>query len=260
MKNNQVIILIPLQTPEPSKLEQVSLTQTLTVLGDYPVAFMARKHLSTRWYLNFCKQHNVEATVEYFEWEGYEGYGTLQTQPHFYKRFLQYEYLLTCHLDAFVFRDELRKWCAMNYDYVGSVIYNTNFKMKDTLFKIITTYTNPAYFGNGGFSLKKVKRFYDITSRFKLYIDFYHWQRKLRRKGFYDDLFHSLHYPKLLSKFAIAPKNVAQQFGADFVNFNEDELPFSNHNCKNLPFGIHGWIKNQQEYWKPCIRSYGYDV
>ncbi len=260
MKKNQVIIVIPLQTPEPTKLEQISLTQTLTVLFDYPIVFMAPKRLNASWYIDFCKRYNKEATVEYFNWEGYEAYGTLQTKPFFYQRFLQYEYMLTCHLDAFVFRDELQKWCSLNYDYIGSVIYNTNFILKDTLLKIITTYTNPDYFGNSGFSLKKVSSFYKITSRFKLYIDFYHWQRKLRRKGFYDDLFHSLHYPKLLSHFTIAPKPVAQQFGADFVTFNVEDLPFSNKDFNGLPFGIHGWIKYQQDYWKPCIRSYGYDV
>ena len=257
---NKVVIVIPLQTPEPSKLETISLIQTLSVLRDYPVIFMATNQLDVTWYVSFCMKYDKQVTVERFNWNGYEGYSTLQTQPHFYERFLSYEYMLTCHLDAFVFRDELEAWCSLNYDYVGSVIYNTDFIMKDTLFKIATTYTNPDYFGNGGFSLKKVNTFYRITLRYKLYIDFYHWQRKLRKKGFYDDLFHSVHYPKLFPDFKTAPRHLAERFGADFVKFEVSDLPFTNSDFSSLPFGIHGWIKNQQEFWMPCIRQFGHQV
>ncbi len=259
MAANKVIIVIPVHMPEPTEPEKVSLLQTLSVLHRYPIVFQAPLSLDTSWYLNFCAGKS-DISVERFDWRGHEAYSMLQTNPLFYKRFLAYDYMLTCHLDAFVFRDELTKWCDMGYDYIGSVIYNTRFIMKDTFFKIITTYTNPDYFGNGGFALKKTKTFYNITWRYKAYIDFYHWQRKLRKRGFYDDLFHSLHYPKIYPRFATAPKHLAEQFGADFVIYNEAELPFSNKDFSSVPFGIHGWIKNQQEYWKPCIRSFGHDI
>ncbi len=259
MKKERVVIIIPVHLPEPSPLEKISLQQTFTVLRSYPIVFMAPLRLNTSWYeaLNI---NGKKATLERFDWQGYEAYSMLQTKPFFYHRFLKYEYMLTCHMDAFVFRDELEPWCQLNYDYIGSVIYNKRFKMKDTFFKIVTTYTNPDYFGNGGFALKKVETFYRITSRYKFYINFYHWQRKLRKRGFYDDLFHSLHYPKLFPKFRTAPKELAQQFGADFVNWDEAKLPFSNRDFSSLPFGIHGWIKNQQDYWKPCIESFGFEL
>ena len=259
MERKKAVVIIPVHQPEPTPLEKISLQQTFSVLRHYPIIFMAPLQLDTTWY----EAYNIngkQAAIERFDWHGYEAYSMLQTKSFFYHRFLSYEYMLTCHMDAFVFRDELNAWCDMNYDYIGSVIYNTNFRMEDTLLKIITTYTNPDYFGNGGFALKKVETFYRITLRYKLYIDFYHWQRKLRKRGFYDDLFHSTHYPKIFPHFRTAPKNLAQQFGADFVMFNENDLPFTNRDCNSIPFGIHGWIKNQQDYWKPCIRSFGYDL
>ncbi len=258
MEKEKAVVIIPIHQPEPAPLEKISLQQTFTLLHPHPIIFMAPLALDTAWYEAF-HVNGKKATIERFDWHGYVAYSTLQTKSFFYQRFLAYEYMLTCHMDAFVFRDELEKWCALEYDYIGSVIYNTNFKMEDTFFKIITTYTNPDYFGNGGFSLKKTETFYRITSRYKLYIDFYHWQRKLRRRGFYDDLFHSLHYPKIFPQFRTAPRELAQQFGADFVLFNENELPFTRKDCNSLPFGIHGWIKNQQAFWKPCITRFGYD-
>lgn len=259
MNTSKVVIVIPVHLPEPTEPEKVSLLQTLSVLRRYPVIIMAPLSLDVSWYKKFCSGKN-DVFFERFDWYGYDAYSTLQTKHFFYKRFLKFEYMLTCHMDAFVFRDELDKWCDMGYDYIGSVIYNTNFVMKDTLLKLITTYTNPDYFGNGGFALKKVRTFYNITRRYQYYINFYHWQRKLRKRGFYDDLFHSVHYPKIFPRFKTAPKHLAQQFGADFVTFNEAELPFTNKDCSSVPFGIHGWIKNQQEYWKPCIRSFGHDI
>ena len=259
MNTSKVVIVIPVHMPEPTAPEKISLSQTLSVLHKHPIVLMAPLLLDVSWYLDYCSNKS-NVTVERFDWYGYEAYSMLQTKSFFYKRFLNYEYMLTCHLDAFVFRDELDRWCDLGYDYIGSVIYNTNFVMKDTFFKVITTYTNPDYFGNGGFALKKVRTFYNITQRYKLYIGFYHWQRKIRHRGFYDDLFHSVHYPKIFPRFTMAPKHLAQQFGADFVVFNEADLPFSNTDCSSVPFGIHGWIKNQQAYWKPCIRSFGHDI
>ena len=257
MEKKEVVVIIPVHQKEPAPLEKISLQQTFTVLRKYPLVFMAPVQLDTSWY-EALSINGKRATIERFDWNGYDAYSTLQTRSFFYHRFLAYKYMLTCHMDAFVFRDELDNWCATNYDYIGSVIYNTNFRMEDTLLKIITTYTNPDYFGNGGFALKKVSTFHRITSRYKLYIDFYHWQRRLRKRGFYDDLFHSLHYPKLFRRFNIAPKHIAQRFGADFVNWNENDLPFTNADCSSLPFGVHGWIKNHLPYWKPCIQSFGY--
>jgi hypothetical protein len=261
MKHNMVVIIIPIHQEEPTDLEKLSLTQTLSVLYKYPIVFMAPDGLNTTWYTNFCTEKaGITVGIERFNWKGHDAYGTLLTKPVFYRRFLNYTFMLTCHMDAFVFRDELENWCALDYDYIGSVIYNANFRYHDGFLKRITSFDNPEYFGNGGFSLKKTTAFYRITSRFKFYIDIYHWQRKLRKRGFYDDLFHSVHYPKLSSKFKMAPKQLAQQFGADFVVWKEEDLPFTNQDLNTLPFGIHGWIKNQHNYWRPCIQRYGYEV
>ena len=259
MEKNTVVIVIPIHREEPTELEKISLQQTLAVLHNYPIVFQAPLVLETAWYINFCKG-KADVSVVRFDWHGHEAYSVLHTSEMFYRQFLMYDYMLTCHLDAFVFRDELAYWCSLGYDYIGSIIYQTTFKINNTFIKKITTYNEPEYFGNGGFALRKIKTFYNITSRFKLYIRFYHWQRRLRKRGFYDDLFHCTHYPKIYSSYKIPPKQTAQKFGADFVIYNEADLPFTNSDQNSLPFGIHGWIKNQHEYWKPCIRYYGYPI
>jgi len=259
MEKALVTVLVPIYLEEPSALEKISLTQTLRVLNKYPITFMAPQELNTSWYENFCKD---KATIyfERFHWKGIEQFSVLQSTPLFYERFLKYEYMLICHLDAFVFRDEVEKWCSLGYDFIGSVIYNTGFQIKNTLLRKITTFTSPEYFGAAGFGLKKTSGYYYMTTKFKPYIDFYHWQRKLRKRAFYDDLFYTQHFPKLSSKFRISPKYLAEKFGADFNTWDTDKLPFDQAVDSSLPFGVHGWIQYNLDYWKPCIRRYGYNL
>ena len=123
MSKALVTVVIPIHLEEPSELEKVSLAQTLAVLSAYPITFMAPTKLNTAWYENFCRG-KATVHIERFDWKGFDAYSELLTNRIFYQRFLPYEYILICHMDAFVFRDELAKWCDLGYDYIGSVIYS----------------------------------------------------------------------------------------------------------------------------------------
>ncbi|WP_158827757.1 DUF5672 family protein [Mucilaginibacter lacusdianchii] len=259
MKKSLVTVVIPIHLSEPSELEKISLAQTLAVLHKYTITFMAPYGLDISWYEDFCFG-KAEIAVERFDWKGYEAYSVLQSNYVFYKRFLNYKYILICHLDAFVFRDELEKWCNLGYDYIGSVIYNPVFQLKNTLVRRITGFTSPEYFGNGGFSLKRVATFYRIAFKYRAYIRLYHKIRKIQKNPFYDDLFFTQHFPKLSSTFKIGPKHLAQHFGAAYEHWPEQDLPFNNQQNDNLPFGTHGWIQHHRDFWLPCIRRYGYPV
>lgn len=259
MQQELVVITIPVRYEQPPALEKISLDQTLAVLHQYPVVFIANGDLDTTWYENYC-QGKVRASVERFVWDGFVGFSKLQLSDEFYRRFLGYEYLLMCHLDAFVFRDELPKWCQAGYDYVGSVIYNSGWVLTNTLLRRVTGFPPPEYFGCGGFALKKVSSFYHVTSKYKKYIDFNLWVRKMRRQGVLDDIFLTQHFPKLWPKFRMPPRAVAERFGADYDAWDEEQLPFTNRDNDSLPFGVHGWVLHSPAFWKPCIRRYGYDL
>ena len=242
-------------------MEKVSLDQTLTVLSHFPITFMAPTSLITGWYEEYCRDR-AQIRFERFEWKGYEAYSMLMASNLFYKRFLNYNYILICHLDAFVFRDELEYWCGLNYDYIGSIMYNANWGT-NSLFRRAIGFTIPEYFGNGGFALKKVSSFYRITLKHRLYITLFHFFRKLQKKSFYDDLFVTQHFPKLSTDFRIPSKQVAQRFGAEYKKPAEgcpEEAPFVNPDKDSLPFGIHGWIQYHQDFWAPYVRRYGYDI
>ncbi|HEX8330751.1 MAG TPA: DUF5672 family protein [Hymenobacter sp.] len=257
MNRQLVTVVIPVHLEKPSELETISLDQILSVLSRYPITFMAPTALDTTWYENYC-QGKATVLLERFDWKGHEAYCELMLSHVFYKRFLAYEYVLNCHLDAFVFRDELEQWCSLGYDYIGSVIYNDHWVRPSTWLRRLTGFTTPEYFGNGGFALKKVSTFYRITSTFRYYIALYHVQRKLRKQGLYDDIFLANHFPKLSPGFRIPRKAVAQQFSAAYENWDEANLPFHNRDNNTLPFGNHGWIQTYQSFWRPCIRRCGH--
>ncbi|WP_375436876.1 DUF5672 family protein [uncultured Hymenobacter sp.] len=252
-----VTVVIPIHKEEPSDLEKISLAQTLAVLHRYPITFMAPTGLDTAWYEATC-QGKAQIFIERFEWHGWQAFAELMIAPVFYQRFLAYDYMLICHLDAFVFRDELAQWCALGHDYIGAVIYNEGYIRPKTLLRSLVGYNSPSYVGAGGFCLKKTSTFYRITSQHKRYINFFLWLNKKRQRIFLDDLFVSLHFPKLEPGFRIPPNSVAQQFGADYNKWAEDQLPFTNQDNSTLPFGVHAWIQYNLDFWKPVLRRYGY--
>lgn len=255
----QVVVIIPIHLEEPTELEKVSLSQTLAVLHKFPITFQAKEDLNTKWYEDFC-QGKADVKFERFKWTGFKQYTELIMSPEFYARFLDYEYMLICHLDAFVFRDELEEWCQYGYDYIGSVIYNTTWDRLPPRLGRLLGLSKPEYYSNGGFGLRKVETFHRMSSLFSNRIKFYLWYRRISKKFFQDDIFLSQLYPKLASKFKVPPRAIAQKFGAAYELWEGRDLPFVKADCSNLPFGIHGWFTYHLEFWKGCIRKYGHNV
>lgn len=252
-----VTVVIPTHKPEPSALDKISLDQTLAVLHRHPITFMVPTGLDTSWYENYCRG-KAQIFIERFEWQGWQQHARLLMSPELYRRFAAYEYMLICHLDAFVFRDELTEWCQLGYDYIGAVIYNRGYVKPKTMLRSLMGYNFPEYVGAGGFCLKKNSAFHYMTTKYKRYTDFIIWTNNSRKKIFLDDIFISLHYPRLESRFKIPAREIAQRFAADYNNWDEDKLPFSNQDNSTMPFGVHAWTQYQPEYWKPIIRRYGY--
>ena len=255
----QVTVVIPIHLEEPSELEKISLSQTLAVLHKFPITFQAKEGLNTKWYEDYCKG-KADIRFERFKWNGFQEYTELILSSEFYGRFRDYEYILICHLDAFVFRDELEQWCSHGYDYVGSVIYNTAWENLPSKFGRFLGLRKPEYYSNGGFGLRRVETFYKMSSFFPKRIRFYLWYKGVTKKFFQDDIFLSQLYPKLASRFKVPPKSVAEKFGAAYENGEEKKLPFTKNDCNTLPFGVHGWFAYYPEFWKTCIKQYGYEV
>ena len=194
--------------------------------------------------------------------------------PQFYKRFIDYKFILIYHLDALVFSDQLIEWCEMNYDYIGAPWI----KHKDAPYAGNPTYEGRV--GNGGFSLRKIGSFLKVLCSKKYAIEpKAHWEKYYASKKGITKLFY-LH--KKLIKYVLPFNNVkldvsgftnlseeifwvtrAKHYYPDFkfppvetaLRFAFESVPryCFERNSHKLPFGCHAWQRYDREFWEPYL-------
>ena len=264
----KVAIIIPFYQNKLSYYDKISLEQCQKILYNYPkIAIKPKKlefeKLATG--VNFIK--TLSFSNHYFE--NIEGYNKLLLSLEFYKAFLEYKFILIYQLDCFVFSDKLTYWCNQNWDYIGapwiSKTYNKSYlhikylkftrALKNIWIGKNHNIPNSLYLhnkvGNGGFSLRKVKVFYDLCVIMKPKIDFY-----LSQKGnlFNEDVFWSMEVNRETLLLNIPNYEEGMKFAFEVPPINSRFLT-----SDNLPFGCHDWDK-YDKYWKPIFESLGYDI
>lgn len=197
----------------------------------------------------------------------------LMFSAEYYQAFSDYQFMLTYHLDALVFSDQLEQWCNRGYDFIGPPWV----KHRDAPYYGDTLYENKV--GNSGFSLKKVSSFLKVFSSKKRAIDpDVYWKQYHSHRSLYERMHYfpkkllmgsgrfnnsrwemdrwadpeeqfivdraSYYYPD----FSIAPLDVALQFGFECVPRYCYEL-----NGNKLPFGCHAWERYDREFWEQFI-------
>jgi len=248
-------VIIPLyRLPLPAQ-EAASLEQTCKVLADWPITLVKPRRLDVGELTAKYPSLRVESfDDDYFE--GIAGYNRLMLSAEFYKRFLAWDYLLICQLDAWVFRDELRDWCERGYDSIGAPwlarpVYR---------WPIVSAWMKARHeralragrlsrqslhggVGNGGFSLRRVERFYAATQKHSDRITYYLTQE---RSHFYnEDVFWATEVPEFRRPAA-----------TEAVFFAFDTHPSYAYRLTGgrLPFGCHGWGKRKmRRFWKAFI-------
>lgn len=264
-----VTIIIPVYKKELSNLEKISFKQVLKILGKrYSICLICPENLSLNSYYTIA-QNNETINLQHkrfplFFFENIKSYNKLMLSVDFYEKFLNYKYLLIYQLDCYVFKDKLEYWCNQNYDYIGAPwftysIYNlTKFKklkffakqyFNSILKKKVTE--NSLYYkvGNGGLSLRKTEKFYQILLNYdQNIIDQYTGNDSTSL--FNEDVFWSYEVNKgFIKKLKIPNYKKAVQFSID---------PCPNIAMKfiypELPFGCHAWQKNSI-FWKNYIKD-----
>jgi hypothetical protein len=250
--STQACVVIPIYKTNLSSIEKQSLKQCLRVLGKHNIYFVEPSSLDSS---SLRKDSGVKVqkfSNEYFE--GILGYNKLLLSEVFYERFTSYKYMLVYQLDCFVFNDELLLWCDKGYDYIGAPWISS----KQTKFKtIITTFDNPQKkkrskifykVGNGGFSLRRVDKFLNITKLHRNIIE-NELKRDLDDFKLMEDVFWSFTASKLDSTFSIPNYKEALKFAID----RKPKIALKLNNNK-LPFGCHGINKPKViSFWKKII-------
>lgn len=227
----ETAVVIPYYHKELSETEKISLKQCLKILSKYPIVLVIPNSMEEP----VCLYREVIYERVPDEWlRSVATYNRMMLNLEFYERFRMYKYILIYQLDAFVFFDQLNRFCQYGFDYIGApwlkgVKYYKNFS------RCVW------HVGNGGLSLRKVDTFIRILKSINL-----------ENSNVIEDVFWSSCEGE---DFFIAPINIALQF-----SFECDVQECYVINGKKLPFGCHAWEKYDYDFWKPYIENEGYEL
>ena len=254
----KVKVLVPIYKETLGEKEMFSLKNNVSLLKGYPVVILAPEGLDVS---NTLKEVPL-CSVMYVskEWlgkNGIAGYNRMMLSGDFYKMFEDCSYILICQTDAWVFSDDLEKWCNKSYDYVGAPwpkrkVYDfppIKFYMwlrKKMLHKEGKIMRQDYFYkvGNGGFSLRKVSSFIKACDTYKERIEEFNNNRGMI---YNEDWF-----------WALVPKEFRYPSFNEALGFSYDSHPDLCMELNNgkLPFGCHGWFKKRNyDFWKKFIEK-----
>jgi len=258
------IITIPIYKQELSFNERVSLERICEVIQDYPVVFFAPENLPIAEYTKFVHAENF--SVKYFNSKNFssiQGYNQLLLSPHFYKLFLDYQYLLIYQLDAFIFKNNIKEWCDKGFDYIGAPWFD-NEKIYQFYLKMCSSSNRIAryikkkidhnkgekvHIGNGGLSLRRVKSFYNISK----------WLHLIEPNIFKYEINEDIIWSVLATKYFKSFKTPTID---EAINFCIEENPKKGLQMlgSELPMGCHAWEKHDIATWRPIFKRFGYNI
>lgn len=265
-----VCVVIPVYKEVPNELEMASFRQVCNVLKKYEIFLFTHRDVNLSCYLDEDMRNFVQLHIEYFNRDYFtsiKGYNRLCLTSDFYKRVINYEYMLLYQLDAWVFRDELEYWCNQGYDYVGAPWFK-NFGAYENGEKLWAV-------GNGGLSLRRNIFFYkmlnskypitckvEYTKGFKQMIKsllksvgvhntMNYWINVLAESVNEDFLL--TNYFNYTNRRSLLPKLPSPEIAARFSFEKSPTFLFGL--CNNqLPFGCHAFEKYEYDtFWKKHI-------
>jgi len=246
-----VSVVIPVYKEILSNSEIKSLVRCKNVLTKYDTYLVYPKDLDIHNYKKYYSNLKFKPFPKRY-FEGISGYNRLMLSTTFYGKFLKYNYILIYQLDSYVFKDELNEWAKYKFDYIGAPYYandqitrtfNSLLYSRSSVIKYLKNVLvkkNPNLsVGNGGFSLRRVYKFWIISFLFFPLIK--SWLTN-------EDYFWSLFAPNFLPFFNVASIDKAKRFS---IEKNSESIY---KETASLPFGCHAWEKYEPKFWKDFIK------
>ena len=243
-------IVIPIYKSEPDFIEEVSLRRLNTVIknSNYNVYFVTYPELDISKYYEFI--NDLEVSTIFFDKHFFESkhtYSQLCINYDFYNVFSDYEYMYIYQTDCYLNNDNLLDFCKLGYDYIGAPIMSTdcgwptvtkNDKGQEIYMPVI---------GNGGFSLRKIETFKDITNPDGEFRQEYKLTDDILNKVLWEDMYFCVTV-KQYYDFNIAPLSVGNKFAWDM----SVDILYNFFKIKSFPMCIHAWDKNIR-FWNLYI-------
>jgi len=249
-----VKIIVPVYKNTLSVYETASVNQCCKVLKDYPLVFVKPESLNLDELLRKFPEFQPESFPDYY-FEGLKGYNQLMLSSEFYERFADTEYILIYQTDAFIFRDDLKYWRDLSYDYVGAPWIQKERDPIAFFFHQRKKEKRPDYWndllhkvGNGGFSLRKTAPFIEITAKEKQRIATYLSPENEKVDFIPEDVFWALEPQRLGYALKIPDYQKA-------LEFSFDKYPAHCFGITGkLPMGCHAWNRKKMwKFWKKYI-------
>ena len=236
--------------------EEASLRNNVRVLAAWPFVVLHPEDVAPP---ACCRELGLETRPVSGEWlgsrNGIAGYNRMMLSETFYACFADTEYILICHPDAWIFRDELESWCRRGYDCVAAPWLRRPF-YDLPLVKQYMQWRGAAKrrkgewsrqilygrIGNGGLSLRRVEAFHRACvachDRAELFLS--------KANHLYnEDVF-----------WAIVPSDFHYPSPEEALHFSIDTHPaYALRRLQGaLPFGCHSWLKpRMRRAWRGII-------
>ncbi len=249
----QAVVVVPVYRPALTPDERASLAQTVRTLGGWPLVLLHPEGMDPAPLLGEFPQLRPLAVSD--EWlgtrNGIAGYNRMMLSGAFYDLFAGTEYLLVCHTDAWIFRDELAGWCARGYDCVAAPwvrrpVYDLPLvrqwmalrrRQADRRGAVLRQHLY-GRIGNGGLSLRRVEAFRSACDRYRTEAACF---ASVRHHLCNEDVF-----------WATVPADFRYPDWREALGFAFDTNPGCCYrlNGGELPFGCHGWSKpRMRRFW-----------
>lgn len=233
---NNCCVAIPIYKTNLNNDETHSLLRCLKTLHKYDIFFVTFESLNKDYYNLILKRNNALCRYEYFEKDFFDsitGYNRLMLSKDFYERFISYDYILLYQLDAYVFGNDLSKWCNLNYSYLGAPLPQDLTSAVENAHNKISKYKiSLSHSFNGGASLRKTSDFIQAIRD----------NEELINGWYTDGLNEDIIFSALFLNKEFPSEAEARKFSFDM--FPKDEFE---KNGRRLPMLCHGWTKTRGE-------------
>ena len=188
---------------------------------------------------------------------GIAGYNAMMMSADFYRMFSDTDFILVCHIDAWIFRDDLDRWMAQPVDHVAApwvtwpIYSHFPFRQLMELRRNIVPETRMlrsdtyGHVGNGGLSLRRVSAFIAACEN-----------HAVEARAFIEAR-NSMHNEDVF--FALAATELRTPSVRDAMTFAFDVKPAVCYReiGRQLPMGCHGYRhRSRWGFWKRFIEKH----
>lgn len=236
--SKKVCVVIPVYKEKLNKYEKLSIELAQNNLSCYDIYFITYKELNMRQYKEYKGIKALYFPKRYFK--NTHTYSRLLLKECFYKKFINYKYMLIVQTDALVLGDSqmLNGFLDKNYDYWGArwekPVEICSFEIQKDIkkkilacFPILRNYLcripKQCYIGNGGLSLRNIRKTIALLREKRRYAIL--WFDN-------EDKFFAYHGLENNVNYNVAPLKLVDKFAIESMIRSIDIIK---------PFGVHGW-------------------